>query len=521
MRAERIEILDTTLRDGAQGEGVSFSVQDKLKVISVLDALGVTYIEAGNPYASVRDAELFAYAAEHPLCSKAVLAAFGATCRAHVVPKQDAGLRALLESKAQVISLFGKSSLFHVRSVLKVSPQENLRMIRESIAYLVQEGRRVFFDAEHFFDGYRENPIYALQTLEAAKEAGAQYLILCDTNGGSLPEDIERITREVCGQVNMSVGIHCHNDSGLATACSMYGVRGGATQVQGTINGIGERCGNANLCQVIPNLMLKMGKSCLTEAELERLSTSARTISEIANLRLSGKSPYVGKSAFTHKGGMHIDGMLKDSHTFEHIAPEKVGNQRRFLISEMAGRGALMTKLKLIAPDISKDSPRAAAIMEHLKALEAKGYTFEDADGSLELRILGALERRRSFFDILDFHVVSRKPEDDRSAQAYVKVRVGDQVEITADEGDGPVNALDCAVRKALSRFYPCLGEMKLIDFKVRVISEAGTASRVRVHMESAGAGRTWSTVGVSGNIIEASFIALTDSIEYMLMSES
>jgi len=521
MSAGRIEILDTTLRDGAQGEGVSFSVQDKLKVIAVLDALGVSYIEAGNPYASTRDAELFAYAAKHPVCQKAVLAAFGATCRAHTAAEEDAGLRTLLASKAQVISIFGKSSRFHVRSVLKVTPEENLRMIRDSVALLVRQGRRVFFDAEHFFDGWADDEEYALAALRAAQDAGAERLVLCDTNGGNLPEIIEGITRSVCRQMRTPVAIHCHNDSGLATACSMYGVKGGAIQVQGTINGLGERCGNADLCQVIPNLTLKMNMKCLEGDGLEKLTSAARTISEIANLRMSDKSPYVGKSAFAHKGGMHIDGMLKNNHTFEHISPESVGNQRRFLFSEMAGRGALMTRLSQIAPDIKKESPKAAALMEHLKALEAEGYTFEDAEGSLALRILGVLGRRRRFFDVLDFHVVSRKPEDHLNAQAYVKVRVGDQVEITADEGDGPVNALDCAVRKALSRFYPCLGDMKLIDFKVRVISEAGTASKVRVHMESAATGKTWSTVGVSGNIIEASFIALTDSIEYMLMSKS
>lgn len=521
MNAQRIEILDTTLRDGAQGEGVSFSIQDKLKVIAALDALGVTYIEAGNPYASTRDAELFAYAAAHPVCKKSVLAAFGATCRANMPAHTDPGLNALIRSEAKVISLFGKSSRFHVDCVLKVPPKENLRMIRDSIAFLTDSGLEVFFDGEHFFDGWLIDPEYALQTLLTAQEAGAKRLVLCDTNGGTMPDVIEKITREVCGKVSVPVAIHCHNDSGLATACSMYGVKGGAAQVQGTINGLGERCGNANLCEVIPNLMLKMGRECLTGEELERLTSVSRTISEIANLRMNQKSPYVGKSAFTHKGGMHIDGMLKDSHTFEHIEPELVGNQRRFLVSEMAGRGALMTRLKTVAPDIKKDSPEASAIMERLKALEAEGYTFEDADGSLALRILGALNRRRSFFDVLDFHVVSRKPEDRLNAQAYVKVRVGNQVNITADEGDGPINALDCAVRKALARFYPSIESMKLIDFKVRVISEAGTASRVRVHMESAGGGKTWSTVGVSGNVIEASFIALTDSIEYMLMSES
>lgn len=521
MKAGRIEILDTTLRDGAQGEGVSFSVPDKLKIIAALDEMGVDYIEAGNPFASPRDAELFRYAAARSVCKKAVLVAFGATCRAYTEAEADAGLQALVASGAEVISLFGKGSRFQVESVLKVSPEENLRMIRESVKYLVEKGMRVFFDAEHFFDGWKADSSYSLSVLLAAQEAGAERLALCDTNGGTLPNDVERIVREARAKTNVPLAIHCHNDSGLATACTMYGIMGGAIQAQGTVNGLGERCGNANLCEVIPNVALKMGLECLDDGALGLLTRTARVVNEIANMNMNEKSPYVGRSAFTHKGGMHIDGMLKDSHSFEHIEPERVGNHRRFLVSEMAGRGALTTRLQTIAPDIHKDSPEASIIMERLKSLEADGYTFEDADGSLALRILGALNRRKRYFDVLDFHVVSRKPEGRLNAQAYVKVRVGDQVEITADEGDGPVNALDCAVRKALSRFYPCIEEMRLVDFKVRVISEDGTASRVRVHMESAGGGKTWSTVGVSGNIIEASFIALTDSIEYMLMSDS
>ena len=310
-------------------------------------------------------------------------------------------------------------------------------------------------------------------------------------------------------------------DSGLATACSLFGVRGGAVQVQGTINGYGERCGNANLCAVLPNLALKMGYAVLTGDSLTRLSRTARFVSEIANIQMNEKSPYVGRSAFAHKGGMHIDGVLKNPHTFEHVPPERVGNHRRYLISEQAGRGALMLKLAQIAPDVSRESEEAARIMAMLKSLEAEGYSFEDADASLELRILGALNRRREFFRVLDFHVISQKPEDSANAQAYVKVAVDGQVEITADEGDGPVNALDRALRKALLRFYPLLGGARLVDFKVRVVASHGTASVVRVFIESTDGERAWSTVGVSSNVIEASFIALSDSIEYLLMLES
>ena len=327
--------------------------------------------------------------------------------------------------------------------------------------------------------------------------------------------------RAVTERFGPIAAIHAHNDSGLATACSLFGVRGGAVQVQGTINGYGERCGNANLCAVLPNLALKMGYAVLTGDSLTRLSRTARFVSEIANIQMNEKSPYVGRSAFAHKGGMHIDGVLKNPHTFEHVPPERVGNHRRYLISEQAGRGALMLKLAQIAPDVSRESEEAARIMAMLKSLEAEGYSFEDADASLELRILGALNRRREFFRVLDFHVISQKPEDSANAQAYVKVAVDGQVEITADEGDGPVNALDRALRKALLRFYPLLGGARLVDFKVRVVASHGTASVVRVFIESTDGERAWSTVGVSSNVIEASFIALSDSIEYLLMLES
>lgn len=514
----RIEILDTTLRDGAQGEGVVFSREDKIKIIRALDALGVDYIEAGNPASNPKDRSLFAFAGQKLSLNHAKLTAFGSTCRAGHRAEEDEGLQALAQSGAGVISLFGKASLFHVEQVLRCSPQENLRIIEESVAFLRDKGLEVFFDGEHFFDGYDQDPDYAMATLQAACRAGASRVVLCDTNGGGLPRRIGQVTAQVVAALDTPVAIHCHNDAGLATACTLEAVLAGATQVQGTINGYGERCGNANLCQVIPGLHFKLHMPCLPEEKLERLTRTARLISEIANLSMDEHSPYVGRSAFAHKGGMHIDGMLKTTSAFEHVPPESVGNRRRYVISEMAGRGALLTRLSQLNPALHKDSQQTIAIMEMLKDLEAQGYSFENAEGSLILRVLGAMEERKRFFEVQDFHVFSRKPEDDKNAQAYVKVSVDGQVEITADEGNGPVNALDLALRKALTRFYPSLSRMRLKDFKVRVVSGSGTASAVRVNIESTDGQNVWSTVGVSANVIEASFIALTDSIDYMLL---
>ncbi len=516
----RIEVLDTTLRDGAQGEGVIFSREDKLKVIRALDALRIDYIEAGNPISNPKDREFLQFASTQLPLRHAQLVAFGSTCRVGARAEEDAGLMALADCGARVCSVFGKCSVLHVEHVLKTTREENLRLIRDSVAYLVARGLRVFFDGEHFFDGYRADPDYTMACLYTACNAGASLVALCDTNGGSLPGEIEAVTRSAAERVRAPIAIHCHNDGGMATACSLSGVLGGAVQVQGTMNGYGERCGNADLCQVIPGVMLKLGLPCLPDGKLSQLTNCARMIADIANLQVDEHRPYVGRSAFAHKGGMHIDGMLKDSRSFEHIDPELVGNRRRFLVSEMAGRGALMTRLAHVAPELSKDSREVIELMEMLKGLESEGYSFEGADGSLELRVLGALSRRRHFFEVSDFHVVCQKPDSPLNAQAYVKVRVEGQTEITADEGDGPVNALDLALRKALLRFYPCLARMHLQDFKVRVVNSAGTASSVRVQIESTDGEHDWATVGVSSNVIEASFIALTDSIEFMLMKE-
>ena len=518
MNQRTVEILDTTLRDGVQAAGVVFSLEDKIKLVRALDELGVSYIEAGNPFSNPKDAELFRFAREKLRLRHARLAAFGMTRRPGMRALDDPGLTALVESGAHIASIVGKASLSQVRDVLGVSPEENLSMIEDTARFLTGRGMSVFFDAEHFFDGYLEDAAYALSTLEAASRGGAARLVLCDTNGGTLPGEIAAAVRDVAGRFESPVAIHCHNDAGLATAATLAAVEAGATQVQGTINGYGERCGNANLCEVMPNLELKLGVRALPEGCLALLCDTARFISELANLNMDERTPYVGRNAFAHKGGMHIDGVLKRHDAFEHIDPQLVGNRRRLLVSEVAGRSALLTRLKKIAPELTRESEATARILETIKALEAEGYSFEDADGSLTLRILDALGRRPAFFRVLDFHVFSRPDPDPLNAQAYVKVSVGERVEITADEGDGPVNALDLALRKALSRFYPVLENMRLTDFKVRVVSGSGTASAVRVHIDSTDGKSVFSTVGVSTNVIEASFIALTDSIDCLLM---
>ncbi len=519
--ARRISVLDTTLRDGAQSEGIIFSLEDKLSIIRLLDDLGVDYIEAGNPASNPKDAELFRFAKEHMQLKQSRLTAFGSTCRVGTDALQDSGLAALIDAGASCVSLFGKSSIFHVTEVIKTSPEENLRIIHDSVAYLVQNGVEVLFDAEHFFDGFLIDGEYALKCLKAAQSAGASWLVLCDTNGGTLPGDIQIVTQQVTGSLNLPVAIHCHNDSGLATAGTLRAVMAGATQVQGTINGYGERCGNANLCEILPNLQLKMHMDCLPTGALTRLTSTARSIGEIANISINEHSPYVGRSAFAHKGGMHIDGVMKNHKSFEHIKPEWVGNHRRYLLSEMAGRGALLGKLSTLAPTLTKDSPEVVAIMEELKQLEADGYSFENATASLELRLLGALGQRQHFFEVLDFQVISRKANSTKNTQAFVKIRVDNKSELSAEEGDGPINALDLALRKALLLFFPCIEQMHLADFKVRVVNNNGTASAVRVYIESTDGKHVWGTVGVSSNIIEAGFIALADSIEYLLLNHS
>ena len=517
-----LTLLDTTLRDGAQAEGVTFSLEDKHKVTHALDDIGIALIEGGNPAANPKDAQFFSERLGKPALRHAQMVAFGATAKPGVSASDDPALRKIAECGAAVASIFGKASIAHVRYVLRCEPEENLRMIRESVRYLVSCGMKVIFDAEHFFDGYTEDAEYAMQTLQAAADGGAYCLTLCDTNGGSLPDDVYEMTASVCSRFpELMVGIHCHNDSGLAVACSLAAVRAGATMVQGTFNGVGERCGNTDLCTLIPILEMKMHMPCLPPEHLMMLTHTSRLIAEIMNVSPSDRAPFVGRSAFAHKGGMHIDGVIKHSATFEQVPPESVGNQRRFLLSDQSGRAGVYARLSHIIPDVNRDSAEMQRVIDRLKRKEARGYTYENAEGSFALMALDTLGRRPKFFDVLDFHVLCHQPqhvpESDKSAQAYVKVRVNGEEGINAAEGDGPVNALDLALRKTLSQFFPCLNSMRLKDFKVRVLNSGGTASTVRVLIESTDGIHQWSTVGVSTNIIQACFKALCDSLDYML----
>ncbi|MFH1513294.1 MAG: citramalate synthase [Bacillota bacterium] len=515
---KRIEIFDSMLRDGAQGEGVAFSVIDKLNIVKTLDAFGVDYIEAGNPGSNPKDIEFFQQVHDLKL-RHAKLCAFGSTCRKGRKPEEDDNVQSLMDAGVGVIVIFGKSWDLHVFKVLNTTLKENLRLVRETVAFFKSKGKEVIFDAEHFFDGYKHNAEFAMQVLAAAHEAGADSLCLCDTNGGATPTEIGEITKTVCEAFpGQRVGIHCHNDIGCAVASSMSAVSAGATQVQGTFIGIGERCGNADLSTIIANLRLKMGYDCA--GNLELLRDTASKLSEICNMRLARNEPYVGESAFAHKGGMHIDGVTKLSESFEHVAPESVGNARRFLMSEVSGRTTVLAKIVDIAPELSKDSPEISRIVQKAKEMEHEGYQFESADASFELMALKVLGRYRQHF-ILGMYRTSGEfphPDEARSASAMLSIQVGDVHEMTAAMGNGPVHALDTALRKALSVFYPQLNQVRLVDYKVRVLTgKAATASRVRVLIDSSDGERDWTTTGVSTDIIAASWEALSDSIEYYL----
>ncbi|MDR1239755.1 MAG: citramalate synthase [Treponema sp.] len=516
-----IEILDTTLRDGAQGEGMNFSVQDKLAVVRALDDLGIHWIEAGNPGSNPKDTEFFRLAGKLKL-NHARLCAFGSTRKPGLRAAGDPQIRALLEANTETVTIFGKNWDLHVREVLRVSPEENLAMIADTAAFLKAEGRLLIYDAEHFFDGWKANPEYALSALRAAAEAGADRIVLCDTNGGSFPADI---AAGVSGALRLlppgfSLGIHAHNDMGLAVANALEAVQAGCGHVQGTLAGFGERCGNTCLAALIPSLELKRGYRCLPEGRLALISETTRRVAEIANIPVPGSMPYVGASAFSHKGGMHTDGVLKLSRSFEHIDPALVGNTRRLLMSEVGGRSVVAEKAKKIDPAFTKDHPLAASLAAKLKALEAEGWAFEGADASFELLIRRELGRYAPRFRIEAYRVMSEHPTGETIAcsHGWVKVLVGGRYEIAAAEGDGPVNALDGALRRALVRFYPELERVRLSDYKVRVIDGvAATAARVRVLIESTDGVNAWSTVGVSADIIDASRAALVDAIEYKL----
>ena len=518
-----VAILDSTLRDGAQGEGIAFTVADKLGIVRSLDKLGIPYIEAGNPGSNQKDLEFFEQARALSL-KHSQLVAFGSTRRVGVPVEEDQNVLALLKADTRVVSIFGKSWDLHVADILHTTQEENLSMIADTVRFFKEKGKTVIFDAEHFFDGYKANPGYALATLRAAEEAGASCITLCDTNGGCFPDEIYRITAEAAGQVGVQLGIHCHNDMGCAAANSMMAVEAGASHVQGTFTGFGERCGNANLSTLIASLQLKKKLHCIPQENLKLLTSTALYISDIANVTLSSAMPYVGKSAFAHKGGMHVDGVGKNTASFEHIDPSAVGNKRNVLLSEMSGKAALLAKISQVLPGITKDSPEAQELVNLLKQLEYEGYQFEAALASLELAMLKKLKRFQPFFELLNFKIVGEKAGEalDNPSAAVVKLRVGEKTAITADEGEGPVHALDIALRKAVQEFYPNVGKVRLVDYKVRVIEpKDATAAKVRVLIESTDGDTVWTTVGVSRDIINASLLALVDAVEYKLLKDS
>ena len=519
---KEVKIYDTTLRDGSQAEEIAFSLEDKLLITEKLDELGVHYIEGGWPSSNPKDLRYFQEVKKLKLKGAKVVA-FGSTCRKGISPEQDENIQALLASGTEVVTVFGKSWDIHPLEAMDLTLEENLSLIGDSIAYLKRHVPEVIYDAEHFFDGYKANPEYALKTVLAAEEAGADCIVLCDTNGGSLPHEIAEIVREVKEKVKVPLGIHCHNDTESAVANTLMAVREGVTHVQGTINGYGERCGNANLCSVIPNLVLKMGVECIPRERLRRLREVSRFVSELANLSTSKHQPYVGDSAFAHKGGVHVSAVLKAPKTYEHIEPELVGNARRVLVSDLSGESNLLAKARDFGIELKKGTPLTRKILKTLKEMEFDGYQFEGAEGSLKLLMKKEMGLHKHFFDLLGWRVVVEKRGDREQplSEATIMVRVGDRVEHTAALGNGPVNALDNALRKALEKFYPELKEVKLIDYKVRVLStKEGTAATTRVLIESSDGREVWGTVGVSENIIEASWKALVDSIDYKLLRE-
>ena len=514
----RVETLDSTLRDGAQGEGVSFSVNDKINIVKILDKFGIDYIEAGNPGSNPKDLDFFKRVAEIKL-NHSKLCAFGSTCRYGVKPEDDNNIKSILSANTPVTVIFGKAWDMHVTEILKITLEDNLFIIRETISYLISKGKEVIFDAEHFFDGYKINPKYAVSVLQAAVFGGVKTLVLCDTNGATLPGDIYTITKNIKKKFpDKKIGIHCHNDIGCAVADTMLAVDAGAEHVQGTFIGIGERCGNADLSVLIANLKLKCGYDC--NGRVDMLFNISRAVAEITNTQIENNHPYIGSSAFAHKGGMHIDGVLKLSSSFEHVDPTAVGNQRRLLMSEVSGRSTVLAKIQAMAPRLTKDSPETAEILAKLKELEHCGYHFEAADASFELLVKKILGEFKSHFKLVLYKTMGEfpTPDGEMPASASIKVEVDGKEEMTAVMGNGPVNALDLALRKALAVFYPAIKDIQLTDYKVRVLEQnSTTAARVRVLIETSDDKSSWTTIGVSNDIIEASIMALIDSIEYKL----
>lgn len=516
-----ITLYDATLREGSQAEDISFSLEDKLRITVRLDNLGVHYIEGGWPGANPKDIGYFREIASYSL-KNATVTAFGSTARPGKPVEQDKNLQELLQARTSAVTIFGKAWGVHVRDVLRITPEENLALIEASIAFLKKHVREVFFDAEHFFDGFRAEPDYADAVLAAAVRGGADCLVLCDTNGGCLPHDVLQIIRRVKKNHPCRLGIHAHNDGDVAVANSLAAVQAGCIHVQATVNGFGERCGNANLCSIIPNLQIKMGMRCVTDEQLRSLTDLSRFVSELANFAPSTHQPFVGSSAFAHKAGVHVSAVKKQPATYEHIPPECVGNSQRVLISDQAGRANIMHKAREFKLDIETHEPLLQELLKELKELELQGFQFEGAEASFQLRMRKALGVSKRYFDLVGFRVIIEKRADDELiSEATIMVRVGGSIEHTAAVGNGPVNALDNALRKALEKFYPTLRDVTLLDYKVRVFSAgAGTGSRVRVLVESGDRHDRWGTVGVSENIIEASWQALTDSITYKLLKD-
>lgn len=520
----KVEILDSTLRDGAQGEGISFSVQDKIHICQALDELGIGLIEAGNPGSNPKDMEFFQEMKKIQLKTSR-LAAFGSTRRKDIKCAEDVNLQSLIAAGTEWVVIFGKSWTFQVTDIIKTTLEENLAMIRDTCAFLKEQGKRVVYDAEHFFTGFQDDPEYALKSLEAAVEGGAETLSLCETKGGCMLKDCEKAVRAAVERIGgrAVIGIHTHNDCGLAVANSLIAVEAGARHVQGTFLGFGERTGNANLSCIIPDLQLKLGYKCIEDDKMKNLTSIAKRVAEITNIALDPQLPFVGGAAFSHKAGMHIDAVLKNPEAYEHISPDSVGNERVFLMSEVAGRSTIIEKIQKIDPSITKSSPQVAELVAKMKELEFEGYQFEGADGSFELLARKVIGRYKPFFTLHYYQTngVNPRPEEGVCACAQIKVEVEGQIEVTAGEGDGPVNALDIALRKALSRFYPAVNQIRLTDYKVRVLDgKSATAAKVRVLIESSDGKSTWTTVGVSCDVMEASWLALCDSFEYKLIND-
>lgn len=517
-----VQIYDTTLRDGEQGEFISFSLEDKVRIALRLDEFGVDYIEGGWPGSNPKAISFFQRMREEKL-SNAKLAAFGSTRRKKMKASEDSQIITLIEAETPVIAIFGKTWDLHVREALRVSEDENLAMIADSVSFLKSQGREVVYDAEHFFDGYKANREYALKTLRAAAEAGADCIVLCDTNGGTMPNEFQPIMREVRGAVDKPVGIHAHNDAGMAVANSIMAVVHGAVHVQGTMNGYGERCGNADLIQVIPNLEIKYGKRCLPEGKLQELTSVSHFVAEIANLPPDVRQPYVGQTVFAHKGGIHVSAVRRNPETYEHIHPECVGNRRRVLVSELSGQSNVFSKSEELGFDLQQSNGDAKKIVDEVKKKEAEGYQYEAAEASFELLVKKLRGQHRPFFDLQSFRVITSRVSADEVPlnEAIVRLTVNGEDRHVVADGDGPVNALDRALRRALWDHYETLRNVHLTDFKVRVLdARSGTAAKVRVLIESSDGEKRWTTVGVSENIIEASWIALVDSIDYQLLKE-